>query len=628
MALVAGAALDKRGAARAPASEQTMCGIFGIAFHDDKTEMGALLTKAGRSLSYRGYDSVGAVAITHAGEADLRKDIGKVEDVSAALRFEELRGNRGITQLRWATFGVPAKRNAQPHFDTRRRIVGAHNGNIVNTAALRRELTEKGHVFQGENDGEVVIHALEEAWNRHGDLDLAVREARSMLKGDYAYVATALKGASMVAAKMGSSLYLGVGEGFVCVSSDLPSLLGFTTRIVVLRDGEYVEFDHASFEVRDIETGRRIEREPFQSTLSPESAEKGDHAFFMGKEIDEQPERCRALIDFLGSSEDVAPFAAMIAEAPHVYLIGSGSSFNACVMASYFFSKLAGCATFPVVAGSFIEQFGGALRPGDLFVLVSQSGETKDLINVLNLLTARGMGSRAIGVVNVLGSTLMMRAERHLPLLSNLEIAVAATKTFLNQATLFLGLAVAIAESRGRDGDLRRVLAKLPDVVRATLDEMTPHTRELARRYKDAPDMYALGHGVTLGAALEGALKIKEITYSHCEGMDSVEFKHGPLAIVTEGYPVFFLSSLEDHSMVLSHIHEVTCRGGTAITIAPPCEVLEASSSLFFPLPCAEQALVPIAATVFMQLFAYHLACERGQSPDHPRNCSKTITVD
>jgi glucosamine--fructose-6-phosphate aminotransferase (isomerizing) len=247
---------------------------------------------------------------------------------------------------------------------------------------------------------------------------------------------------------------------------------------------------------------------------------------------------------------------------------------------------------------------------------------------VLNLLSARGMGRRALGVVNVLGSTLMMRAERHLPLLSNIEIAVAATKTFLNQATLFLGLAVEIAKARGRAGDLPRVLAGLPDAVRATIDAMAPRTKELAKLYKGATDMYALGHGVTLGAALEGALKIKETTYSHCEGMDSVEFKHGPLAIVTEGYPVFFLSTLEDQGMVVSHINEITCRGGTAITIAPPTEVLEASSTLFFPLPCSDYVLVPIAATVFMQLFAYHLACERGVSPDHPRNCSKTITVD
>ena len=208
-----------------------------------------------------------------------------MDEVAKKLNFEELCGNRGITQLRWATFGVPAQRNAQPHFDTKGRLVGAHNGNVVNTIHLIKELTAKGHVFRGENDGEVVVHVIEDSFNRHGDLDLAIREARKILKGDYAYAITALKGEKMFCTKMGSSLYLGVGDGFVCCSSDLPSILNLTNQIVPLNDGEYVEFDSDSYEIRNIENGEKIDRKPITSPLSPESASKGDFPFFMEKEI-------------------------------------------------------------------------------------------------------------------------------------------------------------------------------------------------------------------------------------------------------------------------------------------------------------------------------------------------------
>ncbi|HPV87553.1 MAG TPA: SIS domain-containing protein, partial [Caldisericia bacterium] len=388
--------------------------------------------------------------VTKTGKADLRKDVGKVDEVAKKLNFEELCGNRGITQLRWATFGVPAQRNAQPHFDTKGRLVGAHNGNVVNTIHLIKELTAKGHVFRGENDGEVVVHVIEDSFNRHGDLDLAIREARKILKGDYAYAITALKGEKMFCTKMGSSLYLGVGDGFVCCSSDLPSILNLTNQIVPLNDGEYVEFDSDSYEIRSIENGEKIDRKPITSPLSPESASKGDFPFFMEKEIFEQPERAQALLDYLAECDELVPFAEEIASGDRVYLVGSGSSYNACVIGSYYLNKLGGCATFPVVAGSFIEHFGEGIRPTDLFVLVSQSGETKDVINVLNMLTARGMANNVLGVVNVLGSTLMMRSRRHLPLLSNLEIAVAATKTFINQSVLFLALAIEVAKLKGR----------------------------------------------------------------------------------------------------------------------------------------------------------------------------------
>lgn len=427
---------------------------------------------------------------------------------------------------------------------------------------------------------------------------------------------------------MGSSLYLGVGDDFICTSSDLPSILNITNRVVPLNDGEYVEFDYRDYEIKDIETGKKIEREPMISELSPDSASKGNFDYFMEKEIYEQPERAQALLDFLDVSEDVGPFAEELASSKRVYLVGSGSSYNACVIGSYYLNKFGACSTFPVVASAFNEHFGEGIRPDDICVLVSQSGETKDIINVLNLLTSKGLANNVLGVVNVLGSTLMMRSRRYLPLLSNLEIAVAATKTFTNQILLFLALAVEVAKLKGRAGNLPTILATTPLMIENTINSMKDAAASLGKKYKDCQDLYTLGYGVTFGSALEAAQKIKEISYAHCEGMYSAEFKHGPLAIVTEGYPVFYLATVEDKQMILSHINEVTCRSGTALTVAPPSDELEKNSTVFFPLPSSEYALVPILSVIFMQLFAYYLTVEKGCDPDYPRNCSKTITVD
>jgi len=459
-------------------------------------------------------------------------------------------------------------------------------------------------------------------------MDMAIRDARDMLKGDYAFVITALGSNKMYCAKMGSSLYMGVGDGFICTSSDLPSILNLTNRIITLNDGEYVEFDHDSYEIRDMNTGGAIEREPIDSDLTKESASKGEFDFFMEKEIHEQPERTQALLDFLEESEDFEPFAEELANANRVYLIGSGSSYNACVIGSYYLNKLGGCSTFPVVASSFMEHFGESVRPDDVFVLVSQSGETKDVINVLNKCTEWGMQNNVLGIVNVLGSTLMMRARRYLPLLCNLEIAVAASKTFVNQVLLFLTIATEVAKINGRAGHLPEIIKMVPQAIQDTIDKMDSQALDLAKKYKDCDDMYILGYGATFGSALEGAQKIKEISYAHCEGMYSAEFKHGPLAIVTKGYPVIYLSTLEDEHMILSHINEVTCREGSAITVAPASDLLEKNSTYFYELPYSDYALVPILSVVFAQLFSYHLTVEKGYDPDYPRNCSKTITVD
>lgn len=598
-----------------------MCGIFGIVFHKEREDLGQIMVQAAHSLTYRGYDSVGCAAISAEGRIDLRKDIGKVEEVDAKYGLSGMRGIRGLVQLRWATFGVPAERNSQPHLDCDGDLVGAHNGNVVNTISLREQFLGEGHTVRGENDGEIIVHAVERHFDRLGDLPGAIMAAVGDLKGDYAYVISHQAENAIYTVKMGSSLSLGVGEDFVCVSSDLPSILELTSNIVTIRDGEFLRFSWDQYQLFDIRSGQAIERRPERSPHTKESAYKGGHAHFMIKEIREQPEKVANLLHFLEESAELPRFTEALRKADRLFLIGSGTSYHACLVGSYYFNKLAGVAAIPVPAGAMVEQYGDSLRSDDVLLCVSQSGETKDVINVLNYCEARRLG-RVLAFVNVLGSTLSLRSRHFLPLVCDLEISVPATKTFTNQLVLFLAVADALA------GGGKANLHAIPGLIERTLAQTEPRIRQLAQELLLVNDFYFLGYGLTHGIAYEGALKTKEVVYNHCEGAYSSEFKHGPLAIVYPGYPVIFISTVEDAEMVSSHINEVSCRLGRVITVAPPQSLLEKYSSDFIALPVEDYYQVPIAATIPLQLLAYYMSVGRGIDPDFPRNISKTLTVD
>ena len=598
-----------------------MCGIFGIVFPQERKDLGELLVRAAKSLTYRGYDSVGCAAISSGGLIDLRKDVGRVEQVDKNYDLHSMQGIRGIVQLRWATFGIPAQRNAQPHFDCDGDLVGAHNGNIINTVSLREELQSEGHTVRGENDGEIVVHVVERHFDRTKNLAEAIIEAAYDLKGDYAYVVSRKDENAIYAVKMGSSLYLGIGPDFVCASSDLPTVLELTQDIVIVKDGEFARLESGGYQLFSIHTGHQIQRMPEKSPYTKETAQKGGFPHFMLKEIDEQAEKSRNLLHHLSESRDLMKLASILNSANRIFLVGSGTSYHACLVGSYYISKLAKKVSIPVVAGGMIEQYGCSLESDDVLLCVSQSGETKDVINVVNYCEERKAG-RIVAFVNVLGSTLSLRSELFLPLVSDLEISVPATKTFINQLVLFLQTANAMA-GRGLTQ-----LETIPRLLAETKELLEPRIQRLAEELKHVEDFYCLGYGITHGIAYEGALKVKEVVYSHCEGAYSSEFKHGPLAIVTPGYPVFFTTTREDAGMVISHINEVACRQGRVITIAPPHPLLEKYSNNFLPLPVNDYYLVPLAAVVPFQLLAYYMSVGRGIDPDFPRNISKTLTVD
>ncbi len=595
-----------------------MCGIFGIVTKDEQP-LGPILIEAAKRLTYRGYDSVGAATL-NSGLIDLRKDKGRVDEVAERYNFAEMRGQRGITQLRWATFGAPSKENAQPHLDSDGDMVGAHNGNVVNNVELREAFMAEGMTVRSQNDGESCVHAVERYVNQGKDMITAIQLAYQDLQGDYAFVIGSIYDDKLYAIKKGSGLVVGIGDGFTCVSSDLPSILPLTRKIVRLNDGDVVTLSWDGIELHAVSDGSRIEREPELITEEMSAVQKGGYAHFMLKEIHEQPQVAHELLHLLAHHLDVPRMLQAIKAGRNVYFIGCGTSYHACLAGSVYFGWLAKRAVIPVLAPQFIAQYAPAVNKQDVGIFVSQSGETKDVLNALE--SAQAAGMTCFSMANVIGSTLTKQTSAWLPLTCGYEISVPATKTFTNQVITFLYLANLLG---GGDG---QALEGLPDLMEETLAMCEPQVRVLAEEINAWNDFYCLGYGTTLPMALEGALKLKEITYAHCEGMLSTEFKHGPLSAVTEGFPVIFAVGPEDVPLIVSGINEVTCRGGRAIAIGAEDSRLRANAADLIPIPAAEAPIAALLTVLPLQLLAYHMSIGRGYDPDFPRNLSKTLTVD
>ncbi len=596
-----------------------MCGIFGIVSSKEQ-HLGPILVEAGRRLSYRGYDSVGCATLHEDGTIDLRKNVGKIDEVAQQLNFQEMIGRRGIVQLRWATFGTPSQVNAQPHLDSDGDMVGAHNGNVVNNIELGQQFIAEGMTVRSDNDGETCVHAVERYVNQGYDIFEAIRCAYHDLAGDYAFVIGRKGEDRLYAIKKGSGLVVGLADGATCVSSDLPSILPITNNILRVLDGEVVTLWADRVEIRRVDNGKLIEREVEQIAESMETAQKGGYAHFMLKEIHEQPRVAGELIRLLENSQSVLPMIERMANARNLYLIGCGTSYHACMLGAIYLACLAGRTAIPILAPQFIAQYGPTINSQDVGVFVSQSGETKDVLNALEV--ALKMEMVSLGLVNVIGSTLMRTVEHYLPLACGYEISVPATKTFSNQVIAFLYLSLQMGSVPSTS------LSRLPELMELTLETVEPQIESIESALEGWDDMYCLGYGSTYPVALEGALKIKEVTYAHCEGMLSTEFKHGPLSAVQGDYPVIFVAGPTDVPLIVSGINEVTCRGGNAIAIGEDDTRLRANAQNMIAIPRTGPLFNPLISILPLQLLSYRMSLARGFDPDYPRNLSKTLTVD
>ncbi|MCW4050785.1 MAG: glutamine--fructose-6-phosphate transaminase (isomerizing) [Candidatus Bathyarchaeota archaeon] len=606
-----------------------MCGIFGTVLKQGKAV--ELITDGLKRLEYRGYDSIG-VAMIDNGELHLRKDMGKLEEVIENLNINEMNGLVGMGHTRWATHGAPNMINAHPHLDGSGQIALVHNGVIENFMELKDELIEKDHNFVSRTDTEVIPHLIQEEMKADVGLKDAILRVLRRLKGSYAIVVvTSLEPDKIYCARHESPLVLGVsGEGTYC-ASDVPAMLPYTNKVNYLRNGELAVLDVDGYQIMKISDGSYVERGLEEITWSLEMAEKQGYQHYMLKEITEQPTSLR---DGLRLQEQYIDLITQFLDrGKEVLLTAAGTSYHSCLAASYIFSKIARLTTYPVVSSEFIERYGSTVGIDSIVLTVSQSGETYDTLKAID--HARMKAATVLGITNTVGSTLTRVSRAYIVQQSGPEIGVAATKTFTSQVLVFAQLAMRLAKMRGKlsqdeldefDENLHRV----PDMVEEALARNDDRIKELAEKLKDDKLFLFLGRGISAATALEGRLKVLEITYVPSLAYPAGESKHGPISIVEDGVACIFICPRGDtHSHIIGSIMEMKARGAKIISICEEGDndIIRLSDEVIeMPIGIPE-TLSPIPYIVPLQLLSYRLAVMKGLDPDMPRNLAKSVTV-
>ena len=606
-----------------------MCGIFGCIFKDGKAA--STVHAALKKLEYRGYDSVGEAAI-YKGKLFIKKDKGKIDEVHAIHNLDDIPGRIAIGHTRWATHGAPSQVNAHPHTDCTEQIAVVHNGIIENFAELKKELGDLGHAFKSKTDTEVISHLIEDKIKEGLPLAQAVCEAVKRVEGSYAIAVISVKEPNtIICARKESPLVIGVGKDAVYCASDIPAFLPLTNKAVIIEDGELIILSDNGYEIHKISDWRLVDRKPETIDWTAEMAEKQGYPHFMLKEIHEQPLSLRNTLRLQEHYLDL--ISTFLERATEVFLVAAGTSYHACLAASYMFGKVAFLATHPVIASEFIEQHGKAVNIDSTILAVSQSGETADTLAAVEW--ARQKAATVLGLTNVVGSTLTRISRAYVCQQSGPEIGVAATKTFTAQLSVLSQLALNVAKRRGKIShteieDLERNLKRIPEVVETILKTQEGKVRKLAKKYRDKQCFFFLGRGISSATAMEGKLKLLEIAYAPAIAYPAGESKHGPISLVEPGFPVVFICPEDDtRKTIIGNIMEMKARGASIIAIIEEGDeetkllvddYVEVSKG--FP-----EVLSPVPYVVPLQLFAYYMAVERGYDPDMPRNLAKSVTV-
>ena len=606
-----------------------MCGIVGIlgskpVAHD--------LVDALRRLEYRGYDSAG-VATVENGHLERRRAEGKLRNLETRLQTEPLAGRTGIGHTRWATHGKPTERNAHPHMSAQVSVV--HNGIIENYRDLKAELTAKGHVFASDTDTEAVVHLItDEMAQGIGPVE-AVRRSLERLTGAFALgIIFAGYDDLMIAARQGSPLAIGHGEGEMYLGSDAIALAPFTSEITYLEEGDWAVMSRSKLEIYD-RAGNRVERGRTKSVASSLLVDKGSHRHFMAKEIHEQPEVIsHTLANYIDMGEGRVQFPDLgidLASITRVSISACGTAFYAGLVGKYWIERYARIPVEIDVASEFRYRE-APMVPGGLALFVSQSGETADTLATLRY--AKEHGQRIASIVNVRTSTIARESHTALPTLAGPEIGVASTKAFTCQLAVLACLAIALGRARGHiDAAKERELVQALVEVPRHISQLVRHEHkfeELAHFLAKAQDVIYLGRGINYPIALEGALKLKEISYIHAEGYAAGELKHGPIALIDENVPVVVVAPKDElFEKTVSNMQEVAARGGQIIMVSD-ADPDEAGCRLaaHIPMPDAHPFTNPLIYAVPVQLIAYHTAVQMGTDVDQPRNLAKSVTVE
>jgi glucosamine--fructose-6-phosphate aminotransferase (isomerizing) len=610
-----------------------MCGIIG---YIGPKPVVPILIDGLRRLEYRGYDSAG-IAVVHGGAIDVRRSAGKLSRLEEALRADPVSGTYGLGHTRWATHGRPTEENAHPHRDCTGRVVVIHNGIIENYLELKRELESQGHRFVTETDTEVVAHLVEREMRGDG-LAAAVHRALGQLRGLFAIVLiSADDPGTIVAARSGPPIVIGLGDGESFVASDIPAILNHTRNVVFLNDGDVAVLSTDGVAFRDF-AGTPVVREAQRVMWDPVMAEKAGYKHFMLKEIYEQPQAVRETVlgrvsldsgrVFIGDVPDLAAIET-------VSIIACGTSWHAGLVGKYLIEEL---AQLPVEVdyGSEYRYRNPIVDGKTLAVVISQSGETADTLAALR--EARRKGAHSLAICNVVGSMATREADATIYTHAGPEIGVASTKAFTSQLVALYLLALHLGQARSALSPEAcqphlAALLQLPQVLEQTLRDSVL-MEEAARRFYACSDFLYLGRGIHYPIALEGALKLKEISYIHAEGYPAGEMKHGPIALIDERMPVVALAP-HDHvyEKMVSNIQEVKARSGSVLALITDgneelTRLLDPRTDMILRLPQTHRLLMPVVMVLPLQLLAYHVAVRRGCDVDQPRNLAKSVTVE
>jgi len=617
-----------------------MCGIVG--YIGDR-QAAPLLIDGLKRLEYRGYDSAG-VAVIENGLIQIRKEAGKIGELEKMLESNPVAGDYGIGHTRWATHGAPTNRNAHPHTAEQGDFALVHNGIIENADVLRRRLKERGHEFSSDTDTEVLVHLIEEVYEagdgRAGDaLERAVEAALAQVEGTYGIAVVSNRDPQkIVVARFGSPLLIGVGtEGDTFVASDAAAVISYTRDVVYLDDGDMATITRNGYTVHRGGIGP-VDRPVNRVEWDLGQVERGGYPHFMLKEIMEQPQTLREsmrgrLLEEAGMVKlgGLTGMDDELRSVERVIILGCGTSWHSGLIGEYLLEDIARIPTEVEYASEFRYRR-PVVEPNTLAVAISQSGETADTLWAMR--EAKQQGSTLLGIVNVVGSTIARETDAGIYLHAGPEIGVASTKAFTSQVVVLAMLTVHLGRLRGtlsasRGREIVRALGRLPEQV-AEILEHDPALQELAREYKDHPNFLYLGRGYNFPAALEGALKLKEISYIHAEGYPAAEMKHGPIALIDENMPVVVIAPKDGvYEKVKSNIEEVRARGGRVIAVITEgdADLLEFADHVI-QIPRTHDSLTPILATIPLQLLAYHIAVLRECDVDQPRNLAKSVTVE
>lgn len=614
-----------------------MCGIVA---YIGKKEAYPILIKGLKRLEYRGYDSAG-IALLDAGKVNLYKRQGKVSNLEEFVAGKNIAGHAGIGHTRWATHGAPNDINAHPHFSNNEKIALIHNGIIENYNSLKEELIVRGYHFKSQTDTEVLVHLIDDIQKKEKvDLPEAVRMALQNVIGAYAIVVISSDNPNqLIAARKSSPLVVGIGkENDFYLASDATPIIEYTNQVVYLEDEEIAVVDLVTG--LNITNLRNQPKTPYVQELEMqlEALEKGGYEHFMLKEIHEQP---RSIKDcFRGrlnaaegwvSLGGVKDYEQKMINAQRIVMVACGTSWHACLVGEYLFEDLARINVEVEYASEFRYR-NPIINENDIVIAVSQSGETADTLAALEL--AKSKGATILGICNVVGSSISRITDAGSYTHAGPEIGVASTKAFTAQVTVLTLMALSLAHKKGTlsESKFRTMLSELeiiPDKVKRVL-ERNAEIEEIAKIYKDANNALYLGRGSSFPVALEGALKLKEISYIHAEGYPAAEMKHGPIALIDEEMPVFVIATKgTSYEKVVSNIQEVKARKGKIIAIVTEGDVdVKAMADHVIEIPETDEHLVPILATIPFQLLSYHIAVMRDCNVDQPRNLAKSVTVE